>query len=119
MFLKSLPYSTSLLHGIFSGHVFYGTKGFGLNEIENPMVFGAQAGDIFLNTNANGSMFEGKVTPSRIVISYSSSVVLWNWAGFLPSNHFAKIIEGDLGELFRVGQRIKWEGKEDLKCTLL
>jgi hypothetical protein len=119
MFLKSLPFSTSLLHGIFSGHMFYGTKRLEMNEVENPVVLGVQAGDIFINTNANRSVFEGKVIPPRIAMTYSSSVVFWNWAGLMPSNYFAKIIDGDMEELFRVGQRIKWEGKEDLICTLL
>jgi hypothetical protein len=118
-FLNSLPFSSSVLHGFFSGHIFYGIKGFEFYEVENPIVFGARAGDIFLNTNANQSVFEGKRIPPRLVISYSSSVVFWNWAGWLPSNYFAKIIEGDLDELFRVGQRIKWEGKEEFKCTLI
>ena len=119
VFLDSLPFSTSLLHGIFSGHMFYGTEPLEMNEVENPVVLGVQAGDIFINTNANRSLFECKVIPPRFVITYSSSVVFWNWAGSMPSNYFAKIIDGDIEELFRIGQRIKWEGKEDLTCTLL
>lgn len=117
--LGSLPFSSSVLHGSFSGHIFYLKKTYELNEIENPVVFGAQPGDIFINTNPNKSVFEGKIIPSQIVIAYSTSVIFWNWAGWLPSNHFAKIIEGDLGELFRIGQRIKWEGKEDVRCSLV
>jgi hypothetical protein len=117
-FLGSLPFRSGALQEIFGGHMIYGTEGIGFGEIENPIVFGAKAGDVFLNTNANRSVFEGKIIPPRLVIAYSSSVIFWNWAGWLPSNYFAKIIEGDLEELYRVGQRIKWEGKEDLVCTL-
>jgi hypothetical protein len=118
-FLNSLPFSTPLLHGMFSGHMFYGTESLEINEVENPVVLGVQAGDIFINTNANLSLFESKVIPPRLAITYSSSVVFWNWAGPMPSNYFAKIIDGDIEELFRIGQRIKWQGKEDLVCTLL
>lgn len=121
-FLDSLPFSCSVLgalNGSFSGHIIYPTKIFDFNEMENPVVFGVQTGDIFLNTNANKSSLEGEIIPPRILIAYSSSVILWNWAGWLPSNHFAKIIDGDLKELFQIGRRIKWEGKEDIRCSLI
>ena len=118
-FLDSLPFTSRVLNGSFCGHMFYTTRGFVFSEIENPVVFGAQPGDIFLDTNANKSMFEGQVVPPQIGIAYSSKVILWNWAGWLPSNHFARIVDGDLGELYRVGRRIFWEGKEDMKCSLL
>jgi hypothetical protein len=120
--LDSLPFSCSVLtalNGSFSGQILYPTKIFTYNEVENPVVFGVQSGDIFLNTNANKSTFDNEFIPPRVMIAYSSSVILWNWAGWQPSNHFARIMEGDLRELFQIGRRIKWDGKEDVTCSVI
>jgi hypothetical protein len=118
-FVDTLPFVGPVLNGSFCGHIFYTVPPFDFSEVENPIVFGAQPGDIFLDTNVNRSMFEGKVVPSQVGIAYSSKVILWNWAGWLPSNHFAKIVEGNLDELYQVGRRIFWEGKEEMKVSFL
>ena len=115
----SLPFSSGALNGSFSGYVFYLEKGFDFHELENPVVFGAQPGDIFLNTNANRSVFEGKILPPRIVVAYSSSVILQNWAGYLPSNLFAKIVDADMEKFYQVGKRIRWEGREAITFSTL
>ncbi len=118
-FLKALPISTSVLNSSFSGHTFYFQKSLAIHEVENPVVFGAQPGDIFLNTNVGRAVFEGEILPPRVLVAYGTSVVLWNWAGWTPSNHFAKVVEGDLGELWKIGRRLRWEGKEEIKCSLV
>ena len=119
MIYDSLPFSSNALNSSFSGYVFYLTRGFEFHEIENPVVFGVQPGDIFLNTNANRSVFEGAILPPRVVVAYSPSVILQNWAGYLPSNHFAKIIEADMDEFYKVGKRIRWEGKEEVMFSII
>ena len=113
----SLPFSSGALNLSFSGYAFYLLKSFQFHELENPLVFGAQPGDIFLNTNINRSVFEGKIVPPRIVVAYRSSVILQNWSGYTPSNHFAKIVEADMEEFWQIGKRIRWEGQEDVSFS--
>ncbi len=115
----SLPFSSGGLNSSFSGYVFYLMKGFEFHELENPVVFGAQPGDIFLNTNVNRSVFEGNILPPRIVVAYSSAVILQNWAGYTPANHFAKIVDGDMEKFYQVGKRIRWEGREEITFSAL
>ena len=118
-FLDSLPFSSTVLNGSFCGHAFYIERVFDLDLVENPIAIGVQPGEIFLDTNVNKAVFEGNIVSSSVGIAYSSKVLLWNWTGWTPSNLFAKIVENDIAELYRVGRRIFWGGREGFKCSLL
>jgi hypothetical protein len=91
---------------------------FKVGKIENPVVSGAQPGDLILNTYANKGLFEGKPLHEEIILPYSKTGVFWNWAGLLPSNLFGKIDRG-LEGFYHVGRRLKENGMEIISLSKL
>lgn len=116
IFWEALPFDGKIIHGSFTGFTMFFYVEFKVGKVENPFITGAQPGDMLLNTYANRGLFEGKPLRQEILLPYSGGGIFWNWAGWLPSNYFAKV-RADLDRLYSIGRRIKEHGAEIIRLS--
>lgn len=102
----NLPLSGKVGHAYFSGKMMYLLVNTGFEELENAKSVGFLPGDIAYLTP-----YYGKDTPNEIAIIYGDTLVQ-DVCGWIPANHFAKIIEGSLETLKNVAERIREYGRE-------
>ena len=104
----NLPLSGKIGHAYFSGKMLYLVVDTRFEELENAKSVGFLLGDIAYLTP-----FYGRDTPNEIAIIYGEALIQ-DVCGWIPANHFAKIIEGSLEDLKNVATRIREYGREKI-----
>lgn len=108
----ALPIESRIQHAKYSGEIIFlmtPPKLSTFDELENPLVMGLLPGDIAFNTLAKHHL--PPPSSQEILIIYGGALPR-DMCGWLPSNHFAKIVDGSLEELANVGKRVYEKGME-------
>ena len=115
----ALPIVCDAQHAQYSGKIiFWFAPQVKFDEIENPKLMGLYPGDLAFNCHP---LHRLHLTPSlgiplEMLIVYGGCVQ-GDWCGTSPVNHFARIVEGNLDELEKIGLRIRREGFEKITLT--
>lgn len=117
----ALPLAEPVLHGAFSGQVFFCDLPFRFSKIENPYVLGVSPGDLFLSAHplpitlsVIAETTDDVRVPNEILVAYGTKVLFWHWAGWAPMNHFGRVISSNLPELEEIGKRLRRQGMEKM-----
>lgn len=111
-FWGTLPFEAEALHATASGYALWHPVGFWAGAVEHPLVYGAQPGDLLLNSQTLPvTIHGGALVPQEVYIAYGP-VIFFNFSGWFPMAHFGRIVEGELETLRAVGTRIHRRGRE-------
>jgi len=115
---NALPIEGKVIHAAYAGELIFTFADFKVSVVENPKVMGLQPGDIAYNTHILPVQYpNGRLVPPELLFIYGPKVLPMGSCGWVPVNHFAKITEGDLKDLEKVGARVKEKGTEKVTLT--
>jgi hypothetical protein len=110
----ALPLEHELGHGLNSGQVLnVHTPHLQVHRYESPAVLGMKVGEIYLDLRLLND--EVRAGWQEIRIIYGNAQFFTPQLGYVPCNHFADIVEGDLGDLRKIGSRVHSHGYERIK----
>ena len=114
---NALPREVFVWNAMWSGHVTVGNFNIDFDVNENPKRI-LQPGDLAFEHRFMPAGPANNPWPRELKIVYGPRNLMVSHSGYpIVANHFAKITEGDLGELAKIGARIWKKGGE--KVSLL
>lgn len=110
----NLPIEAEAWHATSSGYAVWHPVRFWAGVVEHPKVYGAQPGDLLINSQTLPVTMDGGVlVPQEIYIVYGP-VAFFNFSGWFPMAHFGRIVEGGLDALAAACRRVHRQGREGL-----
>jgi hypothetical protein len=113
---ERLPLELTAFHGYATGMAIVAPVDFTLDFVENPYVFGADAGSLLYGPNLNGRCLDGALTPNEIQFSYGITRFA-DWTGWQRSSLVGALVDGDLAELAAVCADVRRNGGTPLTLT--
>jgi hypothetical protein len=110
----ALPLEHELGHGLHSGQVLnVHTPRLQVRRYESPAVTGVVPGQIYLDLRLLNDEIRSGWQEIRII--YGTAQFFTPQLGYVPCNHFADIVDGDLGDLRKIGSAVHGRGYQTVR----